>query len=184
MPHGPYQNMDDHRMMHSNSAQSFASPRMGQVPITYTPAMGSAGQVPYNQPMMQPFVPGTPNMGGFRNFSNNHQYMPQQPGAPMGGPMMPQFMNPQGMVPAPQMPMYAGGHAQFMPPNAAPPQPIPGSNGYPSPGRPVAPMMAHQGSQQGQPVYGMSPNVQYQQPAFTPQQPGGQGKMVPGARFQ
>ncbi|KAI8279931.1 hypothetical protein K4K59_008794 [Colletotrichum sp. SAR11_240] len=174
VPHGPYQNMDDHRMMHSNSAQSFASPRMGQVPITYTPAMGSAGQVPYNQPMMQPFVPGTPNMGGFRNFSNNHQYMPQQPGAPMGGPMMPQFMNPQGMVPAPQMPMYAGGHAQFMPPNAAPPQPIPGSNGYPSPGRPVAPMMAHQGSQQGQPVYGMSPNVQYQQPAFTPQQPGGQ----------
>ncbi|KAL0940648.1 pab1 binding protein [Colletotrichum truncatum] len=184
VPHGPYQNMDDHRMMHSNSAQSFASPRMAQVPITYTPAMGSA-QVPYNQPMMQPFVgPGTPNMGGFRNFSNNHQYMPQQPGGPMGGPMMPQFINPQGMVPAPQMPMYAGGHTQFMPPNAAPPQPIPGSNGYPSPGRPVAPMMAHQGSQQGQPVYGMSPNVQYQQPAFTPQQPGGQGKIVPGARFQ
>ncbi|KAF9878527.1 pab1 binding protein [Colletotrichum karsti] len=174
-PHGPYPTMDDHRMMHSNSAQSFASPRMAQVPITYTPAMGSAGQVPYNQPMMQPFVgPGTPNMGGFRNFSSNHQYMPQQPGGPMGGHMMPQFINPQGMVPAPQMPMYAGGHAQFMPPNAAPPQGMPGSNGYPSPGRPVAPMMAHQGSQQGQPVYGMSPNVQYQQPAFTPQQPGGQ----------
>ncbi|KAK6226356.1 LsmAD domain-containing protein [Colletotrichum tabaci] len=176
VPHTPYQNMDDHRMMHSNSAQSFASPRMTQVPITYTPAMSSAGQVPYNQPMMQPFVgPGTPQMGGYRNFSNNHQYMPQQPGGPMGAPMMPQFMNPQGMVPAPgQMPMYAGSHTQFMSPNGAPPQPIPGANGYPSPGRPSAPMMVHQGSQQGQPVYGMSPNVQYQQPAFTPQQPGGQ----------
>ncbi|KAF6839266.1 LsmAD domain-containing protein [Colletotrichum plurivorum] len=180
VPHGPYQNMDDHRMMHSNSAQSFASPRMAQVPITYTPAMGSAAQVPYNQPMMQPFVgPGTPQMGGFRNFSNNHQYMPQQPG-PMGGPMMPQFMNPQGMVPGPQMQMYPGGHAQFMPPNGAQPQPIPGSNGYPSPGRPAAPMMVHQGSQQGQPQYGMSPNVQYQQPAFTPQQPGGQVGNVRG----
>ncbi|GJD02112.1 LsmAD domain-containing protein [Colletotrichum higginsianum] len=176
VPHTPYQNMDDHRMMHSNSAQSFASPRMTQVPITYTPAMSSTGQVPYNQPMMQPFVgPGTPQMGGYRNFSNNHQYMPQQPGGPMGAPMMPQFMNPQGMVPAPgQMPMYAGSHTQFMSPNGAPPQPIPGANGYPSPGRPSAPMMVHQGSQQGQPVYGMSPNVQYQQPAFTPQQPGGQ----------
>ncbi|KAK2047375.1 LsmAD domain-containing protein [Colletotrichum somersetense] len=182
VPHTPYQNMDDHRMMHSNSAQSFASPRMTQVPITYTPAMSSAGQVPYNQPMMQPFVgPGTPQMGGYRNFSNNHQYMPQQPGGPMGAPMMPQFMNPQGMVPAPgQMPMYAGNHAQFMPPNGAPPQPIPGANGYPSPGRPSAPMMVHQGSQQGQPVYGMSPNVQYQQPAFTPQQPGGQVGNVRG----
>ncbi|OLN80953.1 Uncharacterized protein C21B10.03c [Colletotrichum chlorophyti] len=178
VPHTPYQ--DDHRMMHSNSAQSFASPRMAQVPITYTPAMGSAGQVPYNQPMMQPFVgPGTPQMGGFRNFSNNHQYMPQQ-GGPMGAPMMPQFINPQGMVPGPQMPMYGGNHAQFMPPNGAPPQPIPGSNGYPSPGRPSAPMMVHQGSQQGQPVYGMSPNVQYQQPAFTPQQSGGQVGNVRG----
>ncbi|TEA22728.1 Uncharacterized protein C8034_v001213 [Colletotrichum sidae] len=177
-PHGPYQNMDDHRMMHSNSAQSFASPRMSQVPITYTPAMASASQVSYNQPMMQPYVgPGTPQMG-FRNFSNNHQYMPHQPGH-MNGPMMPQFINPQGMVPAHQMPMYAGGHAQFMPPNGAPPQPIPGSNGYPSPGRPAAPMMVHQGSQQGQPVYGMSPNVQYQQP-FTPQQPGGQVGNVRG----
>ncbi|KAL0782615.1 hypothetical protein CaCOL14_000521 [Colletotrichum acutatum] len=182
VPHTPYQNMDDHRMMHSNSAQSFASPRMAQVPITYnTPAMTSTGQVPYNQPMMQPYGgPATPQMGGYRNFSQNHQYVPQQPGGPMGAPMMPQFINPQGMVPAPgQMPMYAGNH-QFMPPNGAPPQPIPGANGYPSPGRPSAPMMVHQGSQQGQPVYGMSPNVQYQQPAYTPQQPGGQVGNVRG----
>ncbi|KAG7116253.1 hypothetical protein HYQ46_011200 [Verticillium longisporum] len=35
--------------------------------------------------------------------------------------------------------------------------------------------MAHQGSQQGQTVYGMSPSVPYQQPVFAPQQPGLQG---------
>lgn len=173
--HAPYNGMDDHRMMHSNSAQSFASPRMSQqVPMNYAPAISSPAPNPYSQPMMQPYVgPGTPQMGQFRNF-NNPQYM-QQPGH-MTGPMMmqPQFMTPQGMVPTQQMPMY-GGHAQFIPPNGGPPQPMPGSNGYPSPGRPSAPMMAHQGSHQGQGVYGMSPNVQYQQPAFTPQQPGGQG---------
>ncbi len=49
---------------------------------------------------------------------------------------------------------------------------MPGTNGFPSPGRLVAPMMAHQGSHQGQP-YGMSPGMHYQQPAYTPQQPQG-----------
>jgi hypothetical protein len=114
-------------------------------------------------------------MNQFRNFSNNHQYMAPQQGQ-MGGPMMmpQQFIpGPQGMVPGPQM-MYPGGHPQFMPPSG--PQPVPGVNGYPSPGRPAAPMMAHQGSQQGQPMYGMSPNVQYNQPVFNPGQQGGPSK--------
>ncbi|EEU48001.1 uncharacterized protein NECHADRAFT_90259 [Fusarium vanettenii 77-13-4] len=164
VPHPQYGN-DDHRMMHSNSAQSFASPRLGNVPVAYN----SPAQVPYNQPV---FMPGTPQMGQFRSFSNNPQYMSPQQGQ-MGGPMMmqPQFIpGPQGMVPGPQM-MYPGGHPQFMPPSG--PQPVPGVNGYPSPGRPAAPMMAHQGSQQGQPMYGMSPNVQYNQPVFNPGQQGG-----------
>jgi hypothetical protein len=165
-------------MMHSNSAQSFASPRMAQVSMAYPPAMNSPAQVPYNQPVMQPFVgPTAPQMGQFRSFSNNPQYMPQQP-AHMGTSMLiqPQFIGgPQGMVTGPQLQMYpAGGHPHFLPPGG-PPQPLPGSNGYPSPGRPAAPMMVHQGSQQGQPVYGMSPNVQYQQP-YVPQQPAGQSK--------
>ncbi|KAM0276931.1 hypothetical protein ACHAQH_006262 [Verticillium albo-atrum] len=176
-PHGAYTNgVDDHRMMHSNSAQSFASPRMSHVPITYTPAVNSPAQVPYSQPMMQPFSgPGTPQMNQYRTFSNTHQYLQQQQPGHMAGPMImqPQFMNPQGMMPGQQMQMY-GGHAQFPPSNGGPP-PHPGSNGYPSPGRPAAPMMAHQGSQQGQVVYGMSPGVQYQQPVFAPQQPGIQG---------
>lgn len=174
--HVPFNNGDDHRMMHSNSAQSYASPRMAQVPMAYPPAMNSPAQVPYSQPVMQPFVgAGAPQMGQFRSFSNNPQYMAQQPGH-MAAPMMvqPQFIaGPQGMVAAPQMQMYpAGAHPQFLP-HGGPPQQIPGANGYSSPGRPTAPMMVHQGSQQGQPVYGMSPGVQYQQP-FVPPQQGGQ----------
>ncbi|KAL2759523.1 hypothetical protein ACRALDRAFT_2038380 [Sodiomyces alcalophilus JCM 7366] len=177
--HAAYNNADDHRMMHSNSAQSFASPRLAQVPMTYGPAASSPAQVPFNQPVMQPYMsPGTPQMSQFRSFSNTHQpYIQQQPGH-VAGPMMmqPQFIHAQGMVPSPQLPMY-GTHAQFVPPTAPPSQTIPGSNGYPSPGRPAAPMMSHQGSQQGQAVYGMSPSLQYQQPVFVPQQPGGQGAL-------
>lgn len=170
-PHAPYGH-DDHRMVHSNSAQSFASPRLGQASMAY-PGMNSPAHMQYNQPMFM--GPGGPQMGGqFRSFSNNPQYMPPQHGQ-MGGPMMmqPHFMpGPQGMS-GPHM-MYPGaGNPHFMPPGG-PPQPGPGANGYPSPGRPSAPMMAHQGSQQGQPMYGMSPNVQYSQPTYGPgQQPGG-----------
>ncbi|KAK4228294.1 PAB1-binding protein 1 [Podospora fimiseda] len=188
VPHGPYNNPDDHRMMHSNSAQSFASPRMGQMPIAYPPGVNAQQQIPYGQPVMQGYMGagGAPPMAQYRSFSNNGhgQFIPQQPHH-MGGPMMvqPQFMgNPNGMVPG-VPPMYpGGGHPQqFIPPGPVPPQPMVGSNGYPnSPGRPAAPMMAHQGSHQGshqQPVvYGMSPAMPYQQPAFTPQQQ--QGKFT------
>ncbi|PKS11970.1 hypothetical protein jhhlp_001266 [Lomentospora prolificans] len=173
-PHVGYASTDDHRMMHSNSAQSFASPRLAQAPV-YPPAVNSPALAPYGQPVMQPFVPNAPHMGQYRSFSNNPQYMPQQPGH-MGSPMMiqPQFVTgPQGMMMAPpQMQMYPTSQSQFIPPGAVsvPPQPIAGSNGYPSPGRPAAPPMAHQGSAQGQP-YGMSPSMAYQQPVYTPQQP-------------
>ncbi|QUC21079.1 uncharacterized protein UV8b_05322 [Ustilaginoidea virens] len=161
--HPPY-GTDDHRMMHSNSAQSFASPRMGQLPVAY-PA-----QVPYNQPVFM--GPSNPQMGQYRSFSNNPHYVSPQQGQ-IGGPLMmqPQFIpGPQGMIAGPQM-MYHGGHPQFMPPSG-PPQPGPGGNGYPSPGRPAAPVMVHQGSQQGQQMYGMSPSVQYNQP-YGPGQPSG-----------
>ncbi|KAK0613624.1 hypothetical protein B0T14DRAFT_282548 [Immersiella caudata] len=175
-PHTPFNSGDDHRMMHSNSAQSFASPRMGQVPMAYPPVMGTPGQMQYSQPVMQPYInPGAPQMGQFRSFSNNPQFIPQQPHH-MGSPMMVQqqfLQGHAGMLSAgPQVPMYTG-HQQFMPPSTIPPQPMAGSNGFPSPSRPVAPMMAHQGSHQGQPAgYGMSPAMPYQQPAY-PQQPQG-----------
>lgn len=169
VPHPPYGN-DDHRMMHSNSAQSFASPRLGNVPVAYPGGVNSPAQ-PYNQPVYM--GPGTPQMG-YRSFSNNPQFMSPQQGQ-MGGPMMmqPQFIpGPQGMVPGPQM-MYPGGQPQFIPPSG--PQPMPGVNGYPSPGRPAAPMMVHQGSQQGQQVYA-SPNIQYNQPVFPQGQSNGPSK--------
>lgn len=94
------------------------------------------------------------------------------PGPAMGGHMMQQqpsngpFM---GMPAQPQMQMYAQapGYPQYpghMPPSA---------NGFPSP-RPGAPMMSHQGSQQG-----------HQQPPVMYMQPGAQGpqmyQMPPGS---
>lgn len=155
-PHAPFGSADDHRMLHSNSAQSFASPRMTQqMPVAYP------SQVPYNQPVFM-----SPQMGQYRTFSGNPHYVPPQQGQ-MSGPVMMQHQfipGPQGMVAAPQM-MYHGGHPQFMPPSG-PPQSVPGATGYPSPGRPAAPVMVHQGSQQGQPMYGMSPSVQYNQPTY------------------
>ncbi|ORY64333.1 uncharacterized protein BCR38DRAFT_485491 [Pseudomassariella vexata] len=181
-PHGSgshsFNGGDDHnRMMHSNSSQSFSSPRMGHAPM-YPPNMNSPAQMPYNQNVMPGFMPGTPQMGGQynRSFSNNGQYMAQQQ-MPMGTPMMmqPHFIPAQGM-PAPQMQMYPPGGQQLMAPGGAAPQPMPGANGYPSPGRPAAPMMVHQGSQQGQPMYGMSPGMQYQQPVYS-QQPGQMNNM-------
>ncbi|KAI0102419.1 hypothetical protein GGR51DRAFT_290220 [Nemania sp. FL0031] len=171
-PHGPFNGGDEHRMMHSNSNQSFSSPRMGHhVPIAAYPggAMHSTPQIPYSQ-MMPPFMaPGAPQMNNFnRSLSNNPQFMPQQAGA-MGGPMMiqPPFMTPTMVNGPPQMHMYGG--QPFIPPGATP-QPMPGAaNGYPSPGRPSAPMMVPGGSSQGQVIYAPSPSMQYQQP-YAPQQ--------------
>jgi hypothetical protein len=172
----PFNPSDDHRMMPSHSAQSFASPRLQPVAMAYPSPMGQPAQLAYNQPNMQyPMAPGGPQMAQYRSYSGGHQFLPQQ--APhMAGPvMMPApaangFMAPGGIVsPAPQM-MYPAGQPHFIPQGNGPP-PIPGSNGYPSPGR-SAPMMMTQGSQPGQSVYGMSPGMQYGQPIYAQQQPG------------
>lgn len=181
VPHAPFNNGDDAtRMMHSNSAQSYASPRPGQVPMAYPNMMNSPSHMPYSQPVMPGFMgPANPQMTPqMRNFAQAPQYMPQQPGQ-MGPPMMmggPQYMTAPSplMQGTPQMPMAYPGGPQFAPPGPVPPQAMQGTNGYPSPGRPAAPMMAHQGSQQGQHIYGMSPGTmpQFQQPVFAPQQPG------------
>lgn len=181
VPHMPFNNGDDGtRMMHSNSAQSYASPRPGQVPMAYPNMMNSPSHMPYSQPVMPGFMgPGAQMTPQMRNFQQNPQYMPQQQPGQMGPPMMmgPGYMaGPAPMMQGtPQMPMaYPGGHPNFVPPGPVPPQAMQGANGYPSPGRPAAPMMAHQGSQQGQHMYGMNSGTmpQYQQPSFPPQQPG------------
>jgi hypothetical protein len=172
-PHVPFNTADDHRMMHSNSNQSFSSPRMGhQIPMAYPTTMHSTPQMAYGQHMMPTFMgPGAPQMNNFnRSLSNNTQFIPQQSGA-MGAPIMmhaPHFMAPGMVTGPPQMHMYAGGQP-FIPPGATP-QPMPGAaNGYPSPGRPSAPMMVPGGSSQGQALYAQSPSMQYQQP-YAPQQ--------------
>ena len=184
VPHVPFNNPDDHRMMHSNSAQSFTSPRMGPVPMAYPPGVNAPGQMPYGQPVMQPYLSAAPQMGQYRSLSHNPQFLQQQPHH-MAAPMMVQqgFMTgPNGMVAAP---MYPGAQPHFIPAGAVPPPPVPGSNGFPSPGRPAAPMMAHQGSHQGQQVmYGMSPGMPYQQPAYTPQQQQQQQGKFSGQRPQ
>jgi hypothetical protein len=179
MPNSMFSPTDEHRMMPSHSAQSFASPRLQPVNMAYPSPMGQPAQLAYNQSVMQyPMGPGAPQMSQYRSYSGGHQFVPQQT-THMGGPVMIPapagngFMGPAGMVsPAPQM-IYPGGQPHFMPQGNIPP-PMPGSNGYPSPGR-SAPMMMQQGSQPGQAVYGMSPGMPYGQPIYAPQQPG-QGK--------
>lgn len=158
-PHGPtppFNGHDEHRMMPSHSAQSFASPRLQNVPMAYPSPMNQSAQMAYNPGMMQ--YPGAPPMQAqMRSFSQNQQFIPQQ--GPMGPIMMQNptgtFLTSQGMAPGPQV-MYP---QPFMPGNGHPP-PMPGVNGYPSPGR-SAPMMINQGSQHGhqQPMYGMSPGM-------------------------
>lgn len=172
MPHGPYNGADDNRMMQTNSQQSYASPRVGPITAVYTPNMTSVAPSPYNQNGM-PFMGGnTQQMGNHFNRSfSNQTYMSSQ--MQMGVP--PPFGNHQGM-PNAQIPMYPPG-PQYMPPGGVAPQPIPGANGYPSPGRAAAPMMVHNGSQQGQPMYGISPGMPYSQPVYPPQP--GQGMMIP-----
>ncbi|PQE19119.1 hypothetical protein CJF30_00007478 [Rutstroemia sp. NJR-2017a BBW] len=161
MGHGPNPNFggpDELRMMPSHSAQSYSSPRMQPVPLTFPSPMGQNAQLSYN-PQLVPYGGGPMP---FRSMSQHQHFMPQQ--GHMGQPIMmpnpaPGFIPAQGMSPNPQM-IYPPGSAQFMPPNNGPP-PMP-NGGYHSPGR-GAPMMMNQGSQQGhqQPMYGMSPGPQY-----------------------
>ncbi|KAG9236220.1 hypothetical protein BJ875DRAFT_372587 [Amylocarpus encephaloides] len=183
-PTPPFNGPDDHRMMTSQSQQSFTSPRLPHVPIAFpSPSMTQPAQLTYNAQMMQ--YPGGPPMQNYRSLSQGHAFMPQQPH--MGPPVMMQspaggFMTSQGIAPGPQV-MYPPGQPPFMPQGNGHPPTMP-VNGYPSPGR-GAPMMMSQGSQQGhqqQPaMYGMNHGVnlgpQYQNatPIYA-QQPPGQSK--------
>ncbi|KAH6683218.1 hypothetical protein B0J14DRAFT_647440 [Halenospora varia] len=180
--HGPgpqFNGPDDHRMMPSQSAQSFASPRLHNVPMTFPSPMNQPAQLAYQQGMMP--YPGGPPIPPYRSLSQSGGQFPQQPH--MGPAIMMQnpagsFLTSQGMAPGPQMMYPQNGQGHFMPPGNGHPMPVmPGVNGYPSPGR-SAPMMMSQNSQQGhqQPQMfngmapGMSPGPQYGSPAYNPQQ--------------
>lgn len=168
----PFMGNDDHRMMPSHSAQSFASPRM-------TPMVAYAQGVP-PVGMQQPVYmnQGAPQMAQFnRSYSGGGgQFVPQQQ---MGGPVMMGSPNgafyggPNMMGPGPVM-MYPTGNPMGMgfPPQGGPPAQMPGPNGFPSPGARMAPMMTPSGSQQGQPpAFPMSPAMQYGQPIYAQQPP-------------
>ena len=183
-PNPPFNGPDDHRMMPSHSAQSFASPRLQNVPMAFPSPMNQPAQLAYN-PQMMPY-PGAPPMQQYRSLSQSHQFIPQQ--THMGPAIMMQnpangFMTSQGMAPGPQIMYPQGGQGHFIPPGNGHPPAMPGVNGYPSPGR-SAPMMMNQGSQQGhqQPMYGMNPGMspgpQYGNvaPIYAQQQPPGQSK--------
>lgn len=174
-PTPPFNGADDHRMMSSHSAQSFASPRLQNAPMAFPSPMNQPAQLAYN-PQMMPY-PGAPPMQQYRSLSQSHQFIPQQ--AHMGPPIMMQnpaggFMTSQGMAPAPQMMYPQGGQGHFMPPGNGHPPAMP-VNGYPSPGRNAAPIMMSQGSQQGhqQPMYGINPGMS----------PGMNPGMSPGPQF-
>jgi hypothetical protein len=178
--HGPNPsfNGDDHRMMVSNSAQSFNSPRMQ---MAFPAQMNSPAQMAYN-PMM-PYPAGPPMQ--MRSFSQNQQFMPQQ-GPPQIIMQNPNagFLAASGMAPGQQMMYPQGPQPPFIAGNGPPPaMPAVNMNGYPSPGR-VAPMMMSQGSQQGhqnpQAMYGMTPGMSPgpQYAPMYPQQPPAQSKLT------
>jgi hypothetical protein len=171
---GPHQFEGGHHMQFSHSNSSVhASPRAvppymynGQpqgMPVFQQPPM-QFGMSPNMHPAAmrgQPgFANGPPAMGG-------HMMTSQTSAGPyMGMPQIPQ-MHMYSPAPAPAYPHYP----QQM---TAPP----GANGFPNSPRPGAPMMSHQGSQQGpqqQHIVYMQPNGQV--PQMFAQMPQGPSKL-------
>ncbi|KAI9849347.1 MAG: hypothetical protein M1837_004807 [Sclerophora amabilis] len=191
-PAGYPHQFDDHRMHASTSSPSvIPSPRLQHMHLNYQSPMAQHAQLVYGPPMPQfGMGPGGPQVAQFGRYPPAPHMMSQQ-GSQTGAPMMAHnpsngpFMGvPQGLG-APfnqQMHMYSPSQGHAYPQHSGPPPPPPGSSGYPSPGR-GAPVMIHQGSQQGHPpqqmmMYTMSPS-QHHQPVYAPQQPA-QGHMRGG----
>ena len=189
-PGGPH-HYDDHRMHLSSSSSSvYPSPRPHYSSVAYASPMTQHAQL-YGQPMPPYFMgPNGPQAAPIRQFPGGPQFV-TPPGAHLGAPMMVQqhsngsFMN---MPPAmgipfnPQMQMYSPGQGHAVPQYAGPPQP---PSNYPSPGR-GAPLMIHQGSQQGQhpqQVMFMSPG-HHGQPMYAQQQPAHSKSSTPSRYLQ
>lgn len=147
----PHNNYDEgHSRMHmGGSPQVFPSPRLGSGQLVYASPMAHSNSMQYGQPVGQYAAPhGGPSPMHIRQYPTTPQFMHTQ--APqMGAPMMAhqQSSGPYMGVPQqqyPHMAMYSPNPQQAYPQHAAS-QP---HSGYPSPSR-TAPMMMHQGSQQG-----------------------------------
>jgi hypothetical protein len=182
-PNGHPHYDEHHRMQFSASTSSMhPSPRAG-MPYVYNGQGGQPVQV-HGQPM--PGYGMTP--GGYpmtmRQVSGGPQYMtqaaPQMGGHVMtnqssSGPYMNVQMNSQG-------PMFTQGPNQGYPHHNGPVPPQASGAGFPSP-RPPAPMMAHQGSQQGH-----HPQMMYMPqgphgPGMYGQAPTGPSKSLRSIRF-
>ncbi|KKY23898.1 putative pab1 binding protein [Phaeomoniella chlamydospora] len=144
--HSHQSHFDDHRMSMSAGSHVYPSPRVGQAQMMYQSPM--PGQAPmYGQPTPQYFPQGQVPMQ-MRAYPTTPQFV-----QPQAVPMMAQqSQGPYMAVPQQfnqQMPMYSPSPAQVYPAHVGQPH-----SGYPSPSR-GAPMMMHQGSQQGHHPQGM-----------------------------
>lgn len=151
---------DGHSRMHvAGSPQVFPSPRLSSGQMVYPSPMLQPSPMQYGQPVGQ-YVPaqGGPPPVHMRQYPAGPQFMHAQT-PQMGAPMMAHQPSNGPYMGLPQqqyqhMPMYSSNPGQAYPQHAAS-QP---HSGYPSPSR-GAPMMIHQGSQQGhhvaQHLYGM-----------------------------
>jgi LsmAD domain len=146
--HHPAHLDESHHRMHfsTSSPQVYPSPRLPSGQIVYSP-MGHPAQLAYGQPAQYFTAQGGPQPMQVRQYPGTPQFMHSQPGQ-LAAPMMVQqqssgpYLVPQQYTP--QMPMYSPSPAHVYPQHVAQ-QP---HSGFPSPGR-GAPMMMHQGSQQG-----------------------------------
>ncbi|RKF83547.1 hypothetical protein GcM3_012013 [Golovinomyces cichoracearum] len=168
---------DEHRMITSHSAQSFASPRLQNISMNYPSPINQNAQITYN-PQMVHYSNIPQAQSGYRSLSNTHQFLPQQ--NPISQMMIPSsagtFATSQGAGPNPQMMFQGTQPPPFMHAANGHSPLLTGVNGYPSPGR-AAPTMINQGSQQGphQSVYGINPGIStgpnYGSPIFSQQPP-------------
>lgn len=173
---GPHQYEDPHRMQLSASTSSMHPSPRGMHPfIAYNPqiphpvhiypqAVPAFGMSPGGHPVALRHVPAGAQLIASQGPGMSGHMMTNQPS---NGPYM-------GIPINPQMHMFSPTPAHAYPHHAGP-QPGPPSSGYPSP-RP-APMMSHQGSQQGhppQPVIYLHPGAQG--PAMLAQAPLGPSK--------
>ena len=173
---GPHHYEDSHRMQLSASTSSMHPSPRGMHPfIAYNPqiphpvhiypqAVPAFGMSPGGHPVALRHVPAGAQLIASQGPGMSGHMMTNQPS---NGPYM-------GIPINPQMHMFSPTPAHAYPHHAGP-QPGPPSSGYPSP-RP-APMMSHQGSQQGhppQPVVYLHPGAQG--PAMLAQAPLGPSK--------
>ncbi|KAM5445187.1 poly(A)-binding protein binding protein [Microsporum audouinii] len=185
-PHAAPMHYDDHHRMQmsASSSQVFPSPRLQHsTPMAYQHSVG-----PHNQMAMGHGVPPYyPQPGHVRHYPNGPQFSnPPNGGAPMmahqasNGPYM--NMPPQSITPYnPPMQMFSPNPSHVYPQHVPPMQT---HSGYPSPSR-GAPMMMHQGSQQGPPPQPMmAMNGQPGQSYYPPQQPNHMPPIRPGHHQQ